>query len=131
MDFQNIADMFLVNKNNHRPMAKGDAGHMKKYVSAYEQGTYLMLEFEKVDSVTGDLSLVDDDITVIMPSDQITGRPYDLRYRAQKLEDVYCVKVTSIDSAKRSSMSAIRRRGWRSGRRLKQPSSSIWSPIHR
>ena len=26
MDFQNIADMFLVNKNNHRPMAKGDAG---------------------------------------------------------------------------------------------------------
>ena len=84
MDFQNIADMFLVNKNNHRPMAKGDAGHMKKYVSAYEQGTYLMLEFEKVDSVTGDLSLVDDDITVIMPSDQITGRPYDLRYRAQK-----------------------------------------------
>ena len=101
MDFQNIADMFLVNKNNHRPMAKGDAGHMKKYVSAYEQGTYLMLEFEKVDSVTGDLSLVDDDITVIMPSDQITGRPYDLRYRAQKLEDVYCVKVTSIDSAKK------------------------------
>ena len=88
MDFQNIADMFLVNKNNHRPMAKGDAGHMKKYVSAYEQGTYLMLEFEKVDSVTGDLSLVDDDITVIMPSDQITGRPYDLRYRAQKLEVV-------------------------------------------
>ena len=101
MDFQNITDMFLVNKNNHRPMAKGDAGHMKKYVSAYEQGTYLMLEFEKVDSVTGDLSLVDDDITVIMPSDQITGRPYDLRYRAQKLEDVYCVKVTSIDSAKK------------------------------
>ena len=43
MDFQNIADMFLVNKNNHRPMAKGDAGHMKKYVSAYEQGTYLIL----------------------------------------------------------------------------------------
>ncbi len=39
MDFQNIADMFLVNKNNHRPMAKGDDGHMKKYVSAYEQGT--------------------------------------------------------------------------------------------
>ena len=44
MDFQNIADMFLVNKNNHRIMAKGDAGHMNKYFSASEQGTYLMLE---------------------------------------------------------------------------------------
>ena len=101
MDFQNITDMFLVNMNNHRPMAKADAGHMKKYASAYEQGTYLMMGFEKVDSITGDLSLVDDDITVIMPSDQISGRPYDLRYRAQKLEDIYCVKVTSIDSAKK------------------------------
>lgn len=101
MDFQNITDMFLVNANNHRPMAKADAGHMKKYISAYEQGSYLMMEFEKVDSVTGDLSLVDDDITVIMTSDQISGRPYDLRYRAQKLDDVYCVKVTAVDSAKK------------------------------
>lgn len=101
MDFQNITDMFLVNANNHRPVAKTDVGHIKKYVTAFEQGSYLMMEFEKVDSVTGDLSIVDDDITVIMPADQISGRPYDLRYRAQKLDDVYCVKVTAIDNIKK------------------------------
>ena len=99
--FQNITDMFLSNAHNHRPTVKAVAGHMKKYTTAYEQGTYLMMEFEKVDSVTGDLSLVDEDITVIMPADQISGRPYDLRYRAQKLEDTYCVKVLSVDSARK------------------------------
>ncbi len=99
--FQNISDMFLVNMNNHRPAAKTSAGHMRKYTSAYDQGSYLMLGFEKADSVTGDLSLIDEDITVIMPSDQISGRPYDLRYRAQKLEDLYCVKVTSVDLTKK------------------------------
>lgn len=60
-----------------------------------------MLSFTRADSVTGDLSLVDEDITVIMPSDQINGKPYDLRFRAQKLDDVYCVKVTGIDALKK------------------------------
>lgn len=60
-----------------------------------------MLSFAKADSVTGDLSLIDEDITVIMPADQISGKPYDLKFRAQKLDDIYCVRIMSIDNANR------------------------------
>lgn len=95
---QNISNLFLGNPVN-RPPVYEKAGHIHKYEQAYQSGENLMLSFAKADSVTGELSLVDEDITVIMPSDQISGKSYDLRFRAQKLEDVYCVKVTGIDAA--------------------------------
>ncbi|MDD3361837.1 MAG: hypothetical protein PHW34_09220 [Hespellia sp.] len=93
---QDVTNMFL-GYTGSRPMTAETAGRMKKYELAYEKDEYLMLSFSRVDATTGDLSLVDDDITVLMPADQISGKPYDLRYRAQKLDDVYCVKVTRID----------------------------------
>jgi len=97
---QNISDLFLgkpVNKSSEYEKA----GHIHKYEQAYQSGEYMMMSFTRVDSVTGDLSLVEEDITVVMPSDQISGKAYDLRFRAQKLEDVYCVKVIGIDAAKK------------------------------
>lgn len=94
---QNVSNMFL-NSVNHAT-AGSSAGNMKKYELAYKSGEHIMLSFERADSITGDLSLVDEDITVIMPADQISGKPYDLKYRAQKLEQVYCVKVVGIDAA--------------------------------
>lgn len=97
---QNISDLFLGNQGN-RPGVPERKGHLKKYESALQSGEYMMLSFSRVDSITGDLSQVDEDITVIMPADQINGKPYDLRYRAQKLEDVYCVKVTGIDPVRK------------------------------
>ncbi len=98
---QNISDLFLGNQGN-RPGVSERRGHLKKYESAFQSGEYMMLSFSRVDSITGDLSQVDEDITVIMPADQINGKPYDLRYRAQKLEDVYCVKVTGIGPARKA-----------------------------
>ena len=97
---QDIMDLFIGNAGK-REMASEKKGHLKKYDTAYQSGEYMMLSFTRVDSITGDLSLVDDDITVIMPADQITGKPYDLRFRAQKLEDAYCVKVTGIEPARK------------------------------
>lgn len=97
---QNITNLFL-GKVGSRTAVPETTGNLKKYQNAYQSGEYLMLSFARADSVTGDLSLVDDDITVIMPSDQISGKPYDLRFRAQKLDDVYCVKVTGIDASKK------------------------------
>ncbi len=97
---QNITSLFLGNSGS-RVAVPEKAGNLKKYQNAYQSGEYLMLSFTRADSVTGDLSLVDEDITVIMPSDQINGKPYDLRFRAQKLDDVYCVKVTGIDALKK------------------------------
>lgn len=97
---QSITNLFL-GKAGNRTAVPERAGNLKKYQNAYQSGEYLMLSFARADSVTGDLSLVDEDITVIMPSDQISGKPYDLRFRAQKLEDVYCVKVTGIDAPKK------------------------------
>lgn len=91
-----VTNLFLGNAGN-RPVVTEKAGNLKKYELAYRSGEYMMLGFTRVDSVTGDLSLVDEDITVIMPADQISGKPYDLRYRAQKLDDVYCVKVIRVD----------------------------------
>nr|WP_305182489.1 hypothetical protein [uncultured Schaedlerella sp.] len=95
---QNIMELFIGNAAS-RENAPEKSGHLKKYDTAYQTGEYMMLSFTRVDSVTGDLLLVDEDITVIMPADQINGKPYDLRFRAQKLDDVYCVKVTGIESA--------------------------------
>lgn len=94
---QNVTDMFL-GKITNRPAVQNTAGHMKKYELAYRSGEYMMLSFAKADSVTGDLSFVDEDITVVMPADQISGKPYDLKFRAQKLDDIYCVRIMSIDS---------------------------------
>lgn len=91
-----ITNLFLGNSGNRPTMAE-KTGNLKKYELAYKSGEYIMLGFTRVDSVTGDLSLVDEDITVILPADQISGKPYDLRYRAQKLDDVYCVKVIRVD----------------------------------
>lgn len=97
---QNITDMFLQKAGNHQ-LSTDTAGQMKKYEMAYRSGEYIMMSFSKADSVTGDLSFIDDDITVIMPADQINGKPYDLRFRAQKLDDIYCVRVMSIDNSNR------------------------------
>lgn len=97
---QSITSMFLRNTESH-PVMSEKTGHLKKYEAAYRSGEYMMLSFSKVDSITGDLSMVDEDITVLMPADQISGKPYDLRFRAQKLNDVYCVKVTGIDPARK------------------------------
>ena len=97
---QNITNLFL-GKTGTRGAVPEKVGNLKKYQNAYQHGEYLMLSFSRADSVTGDLSLVDEDITVTMPSDQISGKPYDLRFRAQKLDDVYCVKVTGIDVSKK------------------------------
>jgi len=93
---QNITSMFLGNINSGNTMV-GKQGNLKKYESAYRSGECMMLSFSRADSVTGDLSLIDDDITVFMPADQISGKAYDLRFRAQKLNDIYCVKVTRVD----------------------------------
>lgn len=92
---QSVSNMFL-NTVNHAVVAD-NVGNMRKYELAYKNGEHLMMSFERVDSITGDLSLVDENITVIMPADQISGKAYDLKYRAQKLEQVYCVKVVGID----------------------------------
>lgn len=92
---QSVSNMFL-NSVNHASVSSSN-GNMKKYEQAYKSGEHLMLSFERVDSITGDLSLVDEDITVVMPAEQISGKAYDLKYRAQKLEQVYCVKVVGID----------------------------------
>lgn len=97
---QNAADLFL-QKAGSRPAVAVSSGQMKKYEQAYRSGEYMMLSFAKADSVTGDLSLIDEDITVIMPADQISGKPYDLKFRAQKLDDIYCVRIMSIDNANR------------------------------
>lgn len=93
----NITNLFLGNMMNRTAVTE-KTGNLKKYEQAYRSGEYLMLGFTRVDSLTGDLSLVDEDITVIMPADQISGKPYDLRFRAQKLDDVYCVKVIRVDA---------------------------------
>lgn len=99
-DLQNITDLFL-GRTANRPAVPSTAGHMKKYELAYQSGEYMMISFTKADSVTGDLSFVDEEITVVMPADQISGKPYDLKFRAQKLDDIYCVKVMGIDNANR------------------------------
>ena len=88
----NIAGMFLGNKEN-KNVAGVNARNLKKYEEAKKTGEYLMLSFTRADAITGDLSFVEDDITVVMKSDQISGKPYALKYRAQKLEEQYCVKV--------------------------------------
>ena len=93
----NITNLVLGNMMNRTAVTE-KTGNLKKYEQAYRSGEYLMLGFTRVDSLTGDLSLVDEDITVIMPADQISGKPYDLRFRAQKLDDVYCVKVIRVDA---------------------------------
>ena len=88
---QNAADLFL-QKAGSRPAVAVSSGQMKKYEQAYRSGEYMMLSFAKADSVTGDLSLIDEDITVIMPADQISGKPYDLKFRAQNwMISIVCV----------------------------------------
>lgn len=96
----NIAGMFLGNKEN-KNVAGVNARNLKKYEEAKKTGEYLMLSFTRADAITGDLSFVEDDITVVMKSDQISGKPYALKYRAQKLEEQYCVKVLNIDTEKK------------------------------
>lgn len=96
----NIEGMFLGNIENKTTVEVTD-GNLKKYEKAMNSGEYLMVSFTRADAVTGDLSFVEDDITVVMKSDQITGKPYALKYRAQKLGEQYCVKVQHIDTEKK------------------------------
>ena len=96
----NIAGMFLSNKES-KTVSTVNARNLKKYEEAKKTGEYLMLSFTRADAITGDLSFVEDDITVVMKSDQISGKPYALKYRAQKLEEQYCVKVLNIDAERK------------------------------
>lgn len=100
---QNIANLFLGSGESRTPVYE-QADHLYKYNQAYQTGSYLMLSFAKADAITGALSTIDGDVTVIMPADQISGKRYELRFRAQKLDDTYCVKVIGIDNATKQVM---------------------------
>lgn len=97
---QSIAGMFL-GKQESRVISETNTRNLKKYEEARKNGEYMMLSFTRADAVTGDLSFVEDDVTVIMRSDQISGKPYALKFRAQKLEEQYCVKVMNVDAENR------------------------------
>lgn len=74
----------------------GGYGKLEKYIQMMERGEYMQLSFEKVDA-SGTLSKVMDGVTIRMSSKEINGEAYDLRYKAQKLADIYYVRVVDID----------------------------------
>ena len=73
-------------------------GKIGEYLKYLESGDYLTVAFTKVDA-EGNLTVIDGDTTLFMPMDQINGKPYDLRFKAQKLSDIYCVKVIEVDES--------------------------------
>lgn len=76
-------------------------GHLERYKKLMDTGEYMQMAFEKA-GADGTLSKVDKDIIICMASDAITGDPYDLRYKSQKLADVYYVKVVRVDDESRT-----------------------------
>lgn len=93
----NISNLFLGGIS--QPVNEIQRRNLSKYQKAMEDGSFLNMSFTTSNAETGDLKVWDDDITVVMPADQLTGEAYDLRYLAQKLRDQYCVVVTDIDMA--------------------------------
>ncbi len=93
-DVLGVSEMFL--GEGPRPAATTEESALGRYRSAMENGEYLSVSFARVDA-EGNLSMVDGDVTVCMAADQINGRPYDLRFKAQKLEGSYVVKVVRVE----------------------------------
>lgn len=78
----------LGNKNNR----------LEKYRQLMEQGEYMQISFEKVNG-DGTLSRVEDGVVICMAPQEINGEAYDLRYKSQKLADIYYVRVVEVDEA--------------------------------
>ena len=72
--------------------------HLGKYKQLMEKGEYIQIVFEKVDA-DGTLSKVENDVVICMAPHEISGVAYDLRYKSQKLADMYYVRVVEVDDA--------------------------------
>lgn len=72
--------------------------HLGKYKQLMENGEYMQIAFEKVDA-DGTLSKVENGVVICMAPQEISGVAYDLRYKSQKLADMYYVRVVEVDDA--------------------------------
>ena len=88
-------------EKEHSYVPERTDGHLERYKKLMDTGEYMQMAFEKA-GADGTLSKVDKDIIICMASDEITGDPYDLRYKSQKLADVYYVKVVRVDDESRT-----------------------------
>lgn len=88
-------------EKEHSYVPERTDGHLERYKKLMDTGEYMQMAFEKA-GADGTLSKVDKDIIICMASDAITGDPYDLRYKSQKLADVYYVKVVRVDDESRT-----------------------------
>ncbi len=73
-----------------------EKGRLEKYKKQMETGEYMQISFEKAEA-DGTLSKVEDGVVVCMAPGEISGQPYDLKYKSQKLADLYYVKVVGIE----------------------------------
>lgn len=75
-----------------------DGKQLEKYKKQMESGEYIQMVFEKAEA-DGTLSRVEDDVRICMAPQEISGEVYDLRYKSQKLADLYYVRVVAVDES--------------------------------
>ena len=94
-----ISGKFLGGKKEIRSTLAGGANkssRLEKYRQKMENGEYMQISFEKANA-DGTLSKVEDGVVICMAPEEINGEAYDLRYKSQKLADVYYVRVIEVD----------------------------------
>ena len=94
-----ISGKFLGGKKEIRSiLARGEnkSSRLEKYRQKMERGEYMQISFEKANA-DGTLSKVEDGVVICMAPEEINGEVYDLRYKSQKLADVYYVRVIEVD----------------------------------
>lgn len=96
-----ISGKFLSGRKEQHHISEREDGHLEKYKKMMDSGEYMQIAFEKAE-VDGTLSKVDQDIMICMAASEITGEPYDLRYKSQKLADVYYARVIRVDDESRT-----------------------------
>ena len=94
-----ISGKFLGGKKEIRSVLAGGenkSSRLEKYRQKMERGEYMQISFEKANA-DGTLSKVEDGVVICMAPEEINGEAYDLRYKSQKLADVYYVRVIEVD----------------------------------
>ena len=74
-------------------------GILERYEQCMKKGETIKMVFSLA-TANGDLMLQDGACKVILPNKEITGREYNPYARADRLNQSYAVKVTSVDKAK-------------------------------
>lgn len=91
-----ISNMFLGDTKSEKSKRVSGDDVIEKYKEHMASGKYLTVTFDRVD-FAGNLTTVNQNVTLYMSAGELNGKPYDLRFKSQKLADSYLTKIIDID----------------------------------